>query len=42
MQDRGMGGWSATIILALIGFFNCWSKCLISISLRRINNGFWW
>ena len=22
MQDRGMGGWSATIILALIGFFN--------------------
>ena len=22
MQDRGMAGWSATIILALIGFFN--------------------
>ncbi len=22
MQDRGMSGWSATIILALIGFFN--------------------
>ncbi len=22
MQDRGMGGWSATIILALIGLFN--------------------
>ena len=22
MQERGMGGWSATIILALIGFFN--------------------
>ena len=22
MQDRGMGGWSATIILSLIGFFN--------------------
>ena len=22
MQDRGMGGWTATIILALIGFFN--------------------
>jgi len=22
MQDKGMGGWSATIILALIGFFN--------------------
>ena len=22
MQDRGMDGWSATIILALIGFFN--------------------
>ena len=22
MQDRGLGGWSATIILALIGLFN--------------------
>ena len=22
MQERGMGGWSATVILALIGFFN--------------------
>ena len=22
MQDKGLGGWSATIILALIGFFN--------------------
>ena len=22
MQERGMAGWSATIILALIGFFN--------------------
>ena len=22
MQDRGLGGWSATIILSLIGLFN--------------------
>ena len=28
MQERGMGGWSATIILALIGFFNIFGSLL--------------
>ena len=29
MQERGMGGWSATIILALIGLFNISSRVMI-------------
>ena len=38
MQDRGMGGWSATIILALIGFFNIFGTLgmgFLGINIKR-------
>ena len=47
MQDRGLGGWSATIILSLIGLFNIigtlgigylgtkYSKKILSVRLKK-------
>ena len=38
MQDSGMAGWSATIILALIGFFNIlalWAWVILAPSIKR-------
>ena len=37
MQERGMGGWSATIILALIGLFNIIAMGYLGTKYRKKN-----